>query len=170
MYCVGSKEPYNDSFQLTTEGSAQTFTVGESRRCSIKGDKRILVILFAPNDVTHSHAEGSFMALVPPVWLYESSLALNLQPYSAYNTVTITIPASACPNSQCLIEIDNQPTIDVSTSSEPIYCSPDEVCGYVVTETLPAGVHTVGLAESTGAMGVISYTYKSGSHGTGTVA
>ena len=169
VYCIGSGVTYSDSFQLNSEGSSHTFTVGESRRCSIRGDKPILVMLFAPNEVTgHLEPEGGFMALVPPVKQYTSTHTLNLQPDSN-NTVTITIPASACPNSQCIIEIDNQPTIDIAISSEPIYCSPNEVCGYVVTETLPAGVHTVSLAESTGAMGVISYTYRRVTYGTGTV-
>ena len=166
VYCVGPGV-YSKTFVLPTEGSTYFFTPGINRRCSIRGDRPLLVMLFATNDGGNSES-NAFMALVPPVKQYISPLSVTLEPRVQDNTVSITIPATSCSNSQCSVLIDKDMTVDVSSSSQPVYCSESEVCGYVLSQELSAGVHTLRLS-TTGAIGVISYTDRSDEYGFGTV-
>ena len=168
VYCVSSGESYSDNFVLPTEGSARFFSVGTNRRCSMTADKPVLVMLFATNTAGDSKS-NTFMSLVPPVKQYISPVYLTLEPSVQDNTVSITIPATSCPNSQCSLLVDNDITINAAASSQPIYCSKSEVCGYVLSHSLPAGVHTLKLSESSAPIGVISYTESSTKFGFGTV-
>ena len=174
LYCEDPDREniYSMRFELATEGSFQYFTVGVSRRCSIIGDKPLLVTLFATNTQTQTGTVGAFMAVVPSITQYSSTVTLTLQPQADNNTVTITIPFSSCPNTQCFVEVDGHSTFNVATMSEEIRCSAEseEACGYVVTGTLPNGTYTLSLSGSdAGPLGVISYTHRAGSFGTGTV-
>lgn len=164
VYCVGPGV-YSKTFLLPTEGSTYFFTPGLNRRCSIRGDRPLLVMLFATND---GEEPNTFMALVPPVKQYISPLSVTLEPSVQDNTISITIPATSCPNSQCSVLVDKNMSVDVSSSSQPVYCSENEVCGYVLSQELSDGVHTLRLSTA-GAMGVISYTDRSDSYGYGTV-
>jgi hypothetical protein len=168
VHCVSSGDSYSDTFVLPTEGSFHFFSVGINRRCSIAANRPVLVMLFATNTAGESES-NAFMALVPPVKQYISPVSLTLEPTALDNTVSITIPATSCPNSHCSLLVDNDVTLNVVASSQPIYCSQNQVCGYALSHKLSAGVHTLRVSETDGPIGVISYTNSTTKYGFGTV-
>ena len=168
VHCVSSGDSYSDVFVLPTEGSVHFFSVGINRRCSVTANRPVLMMLFGTNTAGERES-NAFMALVPPVKQYISPVSLTLEPTARDNTVSITIPATSCPNSQCLLLVDNDVTIDVAASSQPIYCSHNEICGYVLAHKLSAGVHTLRVSDTGGPIGVISYTNSTTKYGFGTI-
>lgn len=165
VYCTGHNNRSNLNFVLPGEGSIHTFNVGNTRRCSIRANKPVMVMLLAPNEMHETNLDGAFMSLIPPV-----KQLMNTVTVLDATRVTITIPASSCPSAQCSILIDNEgPDIPVATYSQPIYCSLNDVCGYSVATSLTRGLHSLRLSVPGGRMAVISYTFTSRT-GYGTVA
>lgn len=156
VYCVDQSNTYDrstPSFELLREGSAQKILADNNRICSVRADKPVLVMLFAPNDWTGSAFDKTFLSVVPPVKQFTNSVTVTLPDDGS---VTTTLPVEACPTSQCSVLINGLATM---TSSVPIYCSLDEVCGYAMNIGLPAGVHQLRLSNTEAKMGVISYAF-----------
>ena len=155
VYCVNSTSHFSFSVNLLGEGSSHNFSVGLQRTCSIRADKPILLMLLAPNSYLKWY-DGAFMSLVPPVRQYTSTVTV-IMPHDG--NVTITLPVESCPGSQCSVIVGESHT--PTTTSAPIHCSLNEVCGYVMVANLSAGVHKLRTPDVETGMGVTAYAFTS---------
>ena len=139
---------------LSAPGSWDEFTTPAQSYCSIISNKPLLLAQFALG-FNHDNVGDPFVMLITPIEQYSNNYIFPALPGFSTNFITVYVtPEDYEPEN---ILIDDTDLEDHSWNT--VYCSDDEICGYITYVNLTAGDHSLYHAGALSHIGMSAYGF-----------